>query len=196
MLDAVLPAPLDYQLFANALHALPLWHGAPARPGPVVSARHDEPQPEPPPLFDPADVAAPSPQGHPDRHPSALCRRASTIDQRAVTALCRLGGGDAFLGEVVDSFRTEAREIMQRLVRAAAAADSAGFARGLHALRNCAANLGGTRLCEVLLSLREVGTQELREQGSVLVQRLGDELARLDAALAEFADEREERTSG
>jgi len=84
---------------------------------------------------------------------------------------------------------------MQRLVRAAAAADSAGFARGLNALRSCAANLGGTRLCEVLLSLREVGADELREQGSVLVQRLGDELARLDAALAEFAEERTARVN-
>ena len=194
-LDAVLPAPLDYQLFANALHALPLWHGAPARPV-IVSARHDEPLPEPPPLFDPADVAAPSPQVTPIATHPRFAAETPTIDQRAVAALRRLGGGDEFLGEVLDSFRADAREIMQRLVRAAAAADSAGFARGLHALRNCAANLGGTRLCEVLLSLREVGAQELREQGSVLVQRLGDELARLDAALAEFADEREERASG
>ena len=194
-LDAVLPAPLDYQLFANALHALPLWHGAPARPV-IVSARHDEPLPEPPPLFDPADVAAPSPQVTPIATHPRFAAETPTIDQRAVAALRRLGGGDEFLGEVLDSFRTDAREIMQRLVRAAAAADSAGFARGLHALRNCAANLGGTRLCEVLLSLREAGAQELREQGSVLVQRLGDELARLDAALAEFADEREERASG
>jgi HPt (histidine-containing phosphotransfer) domain-containing protein len=193
-LDAVLPAPLDNQLFANALHALPLWHGAPARPV-IVSAQHEEPQPEPPPLFDPADVAAP-PQITPIATHPRFAAETPAIDQRAVAALRRLGDGDEFLGEVLDSFRADAREIMQRLVRAAAAADSAGFARGLHALRNCAANLGGTRLCEVLLSLREVGGQELREQGSVLVQRLGDELARLDAALAEFADEREERASG
>jgi HPt (histidine-containing phosphotransfer) domain-containing protein len=85
---------------------------------------------------------------------------------------------------------------MQRLVRAAASADSAGFARGLHALRSCAANLGGTRLCEVLLSLREVGAQELREQGSALVQRLGDELGRLDASLSEFLPASGKRLSG
>src|SRR4029077_4729238 len=131
-LDAVLPAPLDYQLFANALHALPLWHGAPARPV-IVSARRAEPQPEPPPLFDPADVAAPSPQVTPIATHPRFAAEAPTIDQRAVAALRRLGGGDEFLGEVLDSFRTDAREIMQRLVRAAAAADSAGFARGLHA---------------------------------------------------------------
>jgi HPt (histidine-containing phosphotransfer) domain-containing protein len=97
-----------------------------------------------------------------------------------------LGEGDEFLAEVIDSFRTEAKEIMNRIVRAAAAADAANFARGLHALRSCAANLGGTRLCELALAMREISQRELREQGSGVVQKLGDELARLDAALVEF----------
>jgi len=196
-LDAVLPAPLDNQLFANALHALPLWHGAPARPV-IVPAQLEALPPEPPPLFDPTDVeaTAPTPQVTPIATHPRFAAEAPIVDPRAVAALRRLGGGDEFLGEVLDSFRADAREIMQRLVRAAAAADGSGFARGVLALRSCAANLGGTRLCEVLLSLREVGPEELREQGSVLVQRLGDELARLDAALAEFAAEREERANG
>jgi HPt (histidine-containing phosphotransfer) domain-containing protein len=94
------------------------------------------------------------------------------------------------VADVIDSFRTETKEIMQRIVRAAAMADAGGFARGLHALRSCAGNLGGTRLCELLLALREVSASELREQGSVVVQRLGDELARLDVALLEFLPER------
>jgi HPt (histidine-containing phosphotransfer) domain-containing protein len=188
-LDAVLPAPLDNRLFATALHALPLWHGAPARPVVVPPAREADATADPPPLFDPAPeptAPEPAPQVTPIATHPRFAAEAPIVDPRAVAALRGLGGGDEFLGEVLDSFRTEAKQIMQRLVRAAASADSAGFARGLHALRSCAANLGGTRLCEVLLSLREVGTQELREQGSALVQRLGDELGRLDAALAEF----------
>ena len=193
-LDAVLPAPLDNQLFANALHALPLWHGAPARP--VIVSAQEAPLPEPPPLFDPADVATPAPQVTPIATHPRFAAEAPIVDPRAVAALRGLGGSDEFLGEVIDSFRVDAKEIMLRLVRSAAAADSGGFARGLHALRSCAANLGGTRLCEVLLSLREVGAQELREQGSALVQRLGDELARLDAALAEFAEASEALASG
>ena len=174
-LDAVLPAPLDNRLLANALHALPLWCGAPARP--VIVPAREAPSP-------PAPLAAPHITpivAHP-----RFAAEAPTLDPRAVTALRDLGGGDAFLGEVLDSFRADAREIMQSLGRAAAAADGAGFARGLHALRSCAANLGGTRLCELLLSLREVGAPELRERGSVLVQRLGDELDRLDCALADL----------
>ena len=35
-----------------------------------------------------------------------------------------------------------------------------------------------------------VGGRELREQGSVVVQRLGDELERLDAALLDVLTER------
>ena len=134
-LDAVLPAPLDNQLFANALHALPLWHGAPARPV-IVTARQEAPAPEPPPLFDPARRRRhPPPQVTPIAAHPRFAAEAPIVDPRAIAALRRLGGGDEFLGEVLDSFRADAKEIMQRLVRAAAAADSAGFARGLHALQ-------------------------------------------------------------
>jgi HPt (histidine-containing phosphotransfer) domain-containing protein len=196
-LDAVLPAPLDNRLLANALHALPLWHGAPPRPVVVPASREPAPAPEPPPLFDPAAAPVPAaPQVTAIATHPRFAAEAPIVDPRAVAALRGLGGGDEFLGEVLDSFRTDAKEIMQRLVRAAASADSAGFARCLHTLRSCAANLGGTRLCEVLLSLREVSAGELHDQGSVLVQRLGDELARLDAALTEFLPARGERASG
>jgi signal transduction histidine kinase/HPt (histidine-containing phosphotransfer) domain-containing protein len=198
-LDAVLPAPLDNRLFATALHALPLWHGAPARPVVVPPAREADATADPPPLFDMAaepTSTVPPPQVTPIATHPRFAAEAPIVDPRAVAALRGLGGGDEFLGEVLDSFRTEAKQIMQRLVRAAASADSAGFARGLHALRSCAANLGGTRLCEVLLSLREVGAQELREQGSALVQRLGDELGRLDASLSEFLPASGKRLSG
>ncbi|HTZ35367.1 MAG TPA: HAMP domain-containing sensor histidine kinase [Stellaceae bacterium] len=183
-LDAVLPAPLDAQLLANALHALPLWHGA--SPRPVLLPSGEAVAPGAGPLA--AEPAADD--GGSQVTPISVHPRfggeTPTVDPRAIAALRGLGDDDGFLAEVIDSFRADAKEIMHRIVRAAAAADASGFARGLHALRSCAANLGGLRLCELLLSLREIGADELREQGSVLVQRLGDELARLDAALLEF----------
>jgi hypothetical protein len=164
-IDGILPAPIDPQLFANAVHALPLPPAAPI----------------------PAD---------PDRShvtPIATHLRfaadAPTVDAAAVTALRGLDGGDEFLVEIVDSFRDEARAILERLGDAAAAVDVAGFARGLTALRGCAANLGGVRLCELLLSLRGIAAAELREEGGPIVQRLGDEVARLEAALAGFLPE-------
>jgi two-component system sensor histidine kinase RpfC len=193
-LDGVLAAPLDAQLLANALHALPLWHSAAPRPM-MVSSADEAPASveEPPPtsLFElpTAPAAVAGPQVTPISVHPRFGTETPTVDPRAIAALRGLGDGDAFLGEVIDSFRADAREIMHRIVRAAAAADESGFARGLHALRSCAANLGGMRLCELLLSLRDIGAYELREQGSIVVQRLGDELARLDAALLEFLHE-------
>jgi two-component system sensor histidine kinase RpfC len=216
-LDVVLAAPLDAQLLANALHSLPLWHGVAASPV-LMPAATDEPsatyapvpaavnEPAPPPVYEPApppvyEPPTPSfavlrPQVTPISAHPRFGAETPVVDPRAIAALRGLGEDDAFLAEVIESFRADAKEIMHRVVRAAAAADAGGFARGLHALRSCAANLGGTRLCEMLLSLREVDTRVLREQGSVLVQRLGDELARLDAALAEFLSGRDERVSG
>lgn len=190
-LDGVLAAPLNDQLLANALHSLPLWRGAPARPV-VVPARGMAEIAEPP-VLDAleAAVAAAPPVTPISAHPR-FGLDTPIVDARALAALRGLGDGDDFLGEVIDSFRADAKEIMHRIVRAAASADSSGFARGLHALRSCAANLGGMRLCELLLSLRDVGGRELREQGSVLVQRLGDELARLDAALVDFLPDRDD----
>ena len=191
-LDGVLAAPLDNQLFANALHSLPLWPGASPRPvmvpatGVPTAAAAVEHAPAHvldapiPPAVEPVPQVTPI-----SLHPR-FAADTPVVDARAIAALRGLGDGDDFFAEVIDSFRGETREIMNRIVRAAAAGDAAGFARGLHALRSCAANLGGTRLCELLLALRDVSTRELREQGSGVVQRLGDELARLDAALIEF----------
>jgi len=206
-LDGVLAAPLDNQLLVNALHALPLWRGAAPRPVmmPDTIERAAPVEEVPPPRVEaPAHVEAPGhaldppippavepvPQVTPISMHPRFAADTPTVDPRAIAALRGLGDGDDFFAEVIDSFRAETKEIMNRIVQAAAAADSAGFARGLHTLRSCSANLGGTRLCELLLALRDVSARELREQGSGVVQRLGDELARLDAALLEYLPER------
>ena len=201
-LDGVLAAPLDYQLLANALHSLPLWRGASPRPVMVPETIEPVAEPEPPPAAIPEPWAASAPEAEEEIEPESAPQvtpisthprfgaETQLVDPRAIAALRGLGGGDEFLAEIIDSFRTETKEIMNRIVRAAAAADAANFARGLHALRSCAANLGGTRLCELLLAMRDISQRELREQGSGVVQKLGDELARLDAALAEFLPDR------
>jgi signal transduction histidine kinase/HPt (histidine-containing phosphotransfer) domain-containing protein len=193
-LDGVLAAPLDNRLLANALHALPLWPGASPRPvmvpaGAALPTADDE---APAHFLDPPIPPAvePVPQVTPISLHPRFAADTPTVDPRAIAALRGLGDGDDFFAEVIESFRLETKEIMNRIVRAAAAGDAAAFARGLHTLRSCAANLGGTRLCELLLAMRDVSQRELREQGSGVVQRLGDELARLDAALIEFLPDR------
>ncbi|HTW53354.1 MAG TPA: HAMP domain-containing sensor histidine kinase [Stellaceae bacterium] len=194
-LDGVLAASLNDQLLANALRSLPLWGGV--SPRPVMVPETIEPVGEPPPapaipepLYTPEPEAAPVPQVTPITVHPRFGAETQIVDPRAIAALRGLGGGDDFLAEIVDSFRAETKDIMNRIVRAAAGADAANFARGLQALRSCAANLGGTRLCDLLLAMRDISQRELREQGSGVVQKLGDELARLEAALLEFLPER------
>jgi hypothetical protein len=139
----------------------------------------------------PAAIEAPTPAA-PVTPISAHPRfgtEAAIVEPRAIEALRGLGAGEGFLGEIVEAFRTDAAHIMQRISRAAAAGDSGGFGRGLLALRSCAANLGGTRLSVLLLSLREIGAHELAEQGEALVERLGDELRRFETALLAFLPE-------
>src|SRR5215469_341108 len=199
-LDGVLAAPLDNRLLANALHALPLWPGASPRPvmvpaGAALPAVDDE---APAHVLDPPipPEVEPVPQVTPISLHPRFAADTPTVDPRAIAALRGLGDGDDFFAEVIESFRFETKEIMNRIVRAAAAGDAGAFARGLHTLRSCAANLGGTRLCELLLAMRDVSQRELREQGSGVVQRLGDELARLDAALVEYLPDRERSRLG
>ncbi|MBV9551325.1 MAG: hypothetical protein JO032_00905 [Alphaproteobacteria bacterium] len=196
--DAVLAAPLDAQLLANALHSLPLWRSPPARPVVVPEGPAGEPAPAaaPQPLYR-APAAQPSadPQVTPISAHPRFGGESVVVDVQALAALRRLGGGEAFLEEVIETFRGDAAEIMQRIERAAAMADTAAFGRGLQALRSCAANLGGLRLCEVIQSLRTVGVAELREQGTGLARRLADELVRLEAALAEHLPEPGRRRS-
>jgi hypothetical protein len=181
-LDAILPARADHRLLATALRALPLWRSAPARPM-VMPATAEAPTPATPQVM---PISA---------HPR-FGAEAAIVDPRAIAALRGLGAGDGFLGEIVDAFRADAAQIMQRVSRAAAAGDAGGFGRGLLALRSCAANLGGTRLSELVLSLREIGAHELAEQGGVLVARLGDELRRFEAALRDFLPEPADARSG
>ena len=194
VLDGVLAAPLDNHCLANALHSLPLWRGAPPRPVMMPETIEPEAEPESPPPVTLETVAPQEPEAVPQVTPISMHPRfgadTQIVDPRAIAALRRLGDGDEFLAEIIDSFRVETKEIMDRIVRAAAAADAGNFARSLHALRSCAANLGGTRLCELALAMRDISQRELREQGSGVVQKLGDELARLDTALLEFLSDR------
>ncbi len=192
-LTGLLPAPLSDRLLQNALHALPLTTDQPVQ---AIAARS---------LVEamPADSGARASDAGAsgvgdDRvtpiaaHPRFMPEAAAVVDARVMASLRTLGGGD-FLREVIDSFRADARPIMERIGAAAAAADSGGFVRGLQALRRSAGPLGGARLCELSASLHEVTAVELRQQGGAIVQRLTAELVRLDAALLEFLPRSEER---
>jgi hypothetical protein len=190
-LDGIIPAPPSIALIANALDALPL---APERPPlspepeAVASPSPRRTNPASDPLRrDPAQVTPIA--AHPKFAPDA-----AAVDARALEGLQALGGDERFLNELIDAFRLDAAHIMERIVIAATAADKTAFTHGLVALRRAAGQLGGVQLCALTASLQHLGPEELRQRGSLYVQRLDDEIDRLTGALTAFAADKERRS--
>ena len=181
--DGFIPTPLSERLLAGALHALPLGPLGPLAPErPAMPIFADPPR---------ARAGEPTPRvgewitplaAHPKFAPET-----AALDMRAIEGLRELGGDPAFLRELVETFQADAQQIMERLDHAVAAADAAGFAQSLGALRRAASPLGGTQLCELLASLQGLTAGELRQRGTLHAQRLDAEIQRLAAALTEIA---------
>lgn len=189
-LDGIIPAPPSVALIANALDALPL---APERPppSPEAEAPARPPRRQTSPAADPLrrDPAQITPiAAHPKFAPDA-----AAVDARALEGLQALGGDERFLNELIEAFRLDAAHIMERIAVAATAADKAAFTHGLVALRRAAGQLGGVQLCALTASLQHLSANELRQRGSLYVQRLDDEIDRLTEALTAFAAEKERR---
>ncbi len=207
-IDGFIPTPVSEALLANALHALPLGPLGPLGPNRLAIRPLAEP-PRPPPekrgeTGEPAEHASARAGERAGAqtgeritpiasHPKFLPDTAATLDMRAIEGLRALGGGPGFLGEVIDTFRTDARQIMHRIDEAVASANAAGFAQSLVALRRAASPLGGAQLGELLASLQGLTASELRQQGAVHVQRLDAEIDRLAAALIELVPAAEAR---
>jgi len=178
--DGFIPLPLSERLLANALHALPLGLLMPERPAmPLFAALPREPPGEPHEQFSERITPIAS-------HPKFIPETAAALDMRAIDGLRELDGDPDFLGELIETFQADAQEIMERLDRAVAAADAAGVAQSLLALRRAASPLGGTQLCELVASLQGLTAGELRQLGASHVQRLDAEIERLGAALTEI----------
>lgn len=183
-LDSFLPAPVSEALLANALDALPLQASRP-QPAPGIGARAASTAPPPVAAGDMAaeigdritPIAA---------HPRFAPEGPVAVDARVIDGLRALGGGPDFLGELIETFRADAQQVLRRLGQAASAGDAAGFARGVAALQRSAGQLGGAQLCELLASVQALPPGELRQRGPGQVQRLAAEIERFTAALLEF----------
>ena len=178
-LTGLLPAPVSDRLLESALHALPM---IPVVAAAVPAERAIAAVQRPAPVYDDSDDRVTPIAAHPRYAPEA----ATVVDLHVLAGLRTLSAGGNFLAEVIDSFRTDSRQIMDRIAAAADAGDLAAFGRGIQALRRCAATMGATSLCDLALSLRDITAAELRQQDAAIVQRLAAELARFNSALAEF----------
>ena len=198
-LHGFVPLPLTASVLANALQALPLDAplGSRSEPGPrpavfgpATTRRDATPVPTLParatPLSEPPAAVVEERVTPIAAHPKFAPEKPAAVDPRVVDGLRALGGGPAFLRELIESFRADARQIMERLYQAAATADPTAFARGLIALHRASGQLGGAELCELAASLQRVTASELRQHGAAHVQRLDAEVGRLAAALMEY----------
>jgi signal transduction histidine kinase/HPt (histidine-containing phosphotransfer) domain-containing protein len=178
--DGFIPLPLSEQLLANALHALPLMAERPATPRLADPPGASEPQ------LDERITPIAS-------HPKFAVETRVALDMRTIDGLRELGGDPAFLGELIETFQIDARQIMKRLDHAVAAVDPAGFAQGTAALRRAASSLGASQLSEILASLQSVTARDLRQHGASHMKRLATEFERLAAALSEIVNASEAR---
>jgi two-component system sensor histidine kinase RpfC len=120
-------------------------------------------------------------------HPRFRGNNISPVDFEVLGRLSELGG-EAFLVEVCDLFRTEVRTAMLELQAAAAAKDVARFRSHAHALRSVGANVGAHHLCEICRPFQSASANELMECSTAWLTQITEELARVDTALTNYCN--------
>jgi HPt (histidine-containing phosphotransfer) domain-containing protein len=106
------------------------------------------------------------------------------VDEATIDALRMLGGGSDFLGDVVETFCNDGRRLIELLRQATEEGDLRAFKELVHSLRSGAANVGAARLCQTLITMREVTGKDLRQHGGSYVEKLQGEFAKLETTLS------------
>jgi CheY-like chemotaxis protein len=162
-MDDYVSKPVRPELLAAALEAAALALGRGAQPEPAAAI--------------PAVVAA-----------DADAARA--VDPRALAELLdTIGGDEAFLGEVVDTFLLDAREQVTAMRGALATGDLVTMGRAAHTLKGNSLDVGATRLSAITLALEEqaragdtTGAAERIEAADAALARVADDLLAARAA--------------
>jgi len=118
-------------------------------------------------------------------HPRFVPDAGAVVDEQTFVALKSLGGSE-FVVEVVDTFRKDARRLIEDLREAVERGDLRDFRDVTHSLRSGAANVGGVRLCEALTAMREVTANDLTRTGPAYFDKIVNEFSRLDASLEQM----------
>ena len=118
----------------------------------------------------------------PDR-PVAAPAAAPTLDAEVVANLLTLGGAE-FLAEIGTGFHAEAEGRLDGLRAALARGDVPDFRFQAHGLRSIAANLGARALGDLCLPYQTISAEDLRANGMGYLARIGEELDRVEQALA------------
>jgi len=105
------------------------------------------------------------------------------LDRRKLEGLAVLDQGDGFIDELLDTFVSEAAELVDGIEQAVAQEDVAAMRDHAHALRSSAAHVGAVALFDVLLGWRGLDDAALLARGPAEVQRLRLELERATTGL-------------
>jgi two-component system, sensor histidine kinase RpfC len=118
-------------------------------------------------------------------HPRFVPDAGTVVDEHTFAALRNLGGNE-FVAEVIDTFRKDARRLIEDLHKAVERGDLRDFRDVTHSLRSGAANVGGVRLCEALTAMRDVTANDLSQTGPAYFDKIVNEFSRLDASLEQM----------
>jgi two-component system, sensor histidine kinase RpfC len=162
-MDAVLTKPMEPAQLLNAINEI---YGRAA-------------------LSDRRQILAPQVVTPISSHPRFVPDQGAVIDERTFEALRTLGGND-FVAEVVETFRKDARRLIDHLKQAVEKADLRDFRDVTHSLRSGAANVGAVRLCETLTSMRDVTAKDLSQTGTAYFDKIVGEFTRLDTSLEQL----------
>ncbi|MGO8918367.1 MAG: ATP-binding protein [Stellaceae bacterium] len=122
-------------------------------------------------------------------HPRYFADAGAVVDEATIEALRMLGGGSDFLGDVIETFCSDGRRLLEHLRQAVADGDLRAFKELSHSLRSGAANVGAARLCQTLTTLRDITGKELRQNGSGYIEKLQTEFAKLETTLGRMIRE-------
>ena len=122
-------------------------------------------------------------------HPRYFADTGAVVDEATFEALRLLGGGSDFLCDVIETFCTDGRRLLEHLRHAIAEGDLRAFKELSHSLRSGAANVGAARLCQTLTSLRDITGKDLRQNGAGYIEKLQTEFAKLETTLGRMIRE-------
>ena len=109
----------------------------------------------------------------------------TTIDRATFEALQQTAGAE-FVGELVDTFLSEAPLMEQDLRAALAAGDADRFRRAAHSLKSNSLTFGATRLGAMARELELGGLDVVRQANAQPLDALAREYMRVAAALTEL----------
>jgi HPt (histidine-containing phosphotransfer) domain-containing protein len=109
---------------------------------------------------------------------------AEPIERAALDELVAMTGGErAFLGELIDTFVTDAASMLAELDAAVAAGDDAALLRPAHSLKSNALSFGAHRLTELCRAVEADARNGAVPDAAARVATIRDEVAAVQGAL-------------